>query len=302
MGRKIFDCFLYHREAYMLYLHLFTLASVIDHFVIGHSNQSFTGRVISPMSLYPFEQEIMAFSNQIVFLSITVSSLPLSKSRYRPGIAWRREATARNYLIEGVKRSDVSPDDLVLLCDVDEIATVAAIQLIRRKPPIHYYNLQGVLYFYSFRWKAGKWKRPLVIRFGAICAPLDDYKFWSYLCPLPGVLHHHCSFCFPDVREILVKLRSFSHTELSTNQFQDPNYLWARIKCGFGVVPLYRNMPEKLTLVEFDSSTISLPKDIRFDFLKNEMSFKNLDLLGINLTRVQRYLPNHCTEKLPKVE
>jgi hypothetical protein len=42
MDRRIFDYFLYHDEAYMLYVGLFTLAPVINRFVIGHANQSFT--------------------------------------------------------------------------------------------------------------------------------------------------------------------------------------------------------------------------------------------------------------------
>jgi hypothetical protein len=115
------------------------MSPVVDRFVIVYSNESFTTRVISPMTLDPFTQEIEAFSNQVTFLYVAFDQLPLSKSRSRHrSLAWRREATARNYLIEGVKRSVPFFDDLILLCNVDEIATRAAIHLIRHESPLHY--------------------------------------------------------------------------------------------------------------------------------------------------------------------
>jgi hypothetical protein len=196
MSPRIFDCFLYHNEAYMLYLHLLTLAPVVNHFVIGHSNQSFTKRIISSISFHPFAQEIEGFSNQIVFLYINFDRLLLNRSRCRAALPWRREATARNYLIEGVKGSSPCPDDLILLCDVDEITTRAAIKLIRRKPPSHYYNLHGIIYHYSFRWRVGQWNRPLIVRFGSIRAPLDDYKFMPILCSLSGYSTTTVAFVF----------------------------------------------------------------------------------------------------------
>jgi hypothetical protein len=298
MDPKIFDCFLYHNEAYMLYLHLLTLSPVVDRFVIGHSNQSFTCQIIAPISLDPFEPEIRAFSSQITFLYIDYDHLPMGKSRFRDEIAWHREATARNLLIEGVRPSKPSPRDLILLCDVDEIVTRAAIKIIRQKPPRHYCNLQGVQYFYSFRWRVREWKRPLVIRFGSVCRPLDDYRFMPYLCPLPGILHYHCSFCFPDLRSFLVKVKSFSHKEWSVDLFHDPNYILARIACGYPVRQSTGTKQKKLTLVEFDSRNVFLPNDARFDFLKDRMGFRDLAQFRFNMTRVRKYLPSDCRPNL----
>jgi hypothetical protein len=53
-------------------------------------------------------------------------------------------------------------------------------------------------------------------------------------------------------------------------------------------------MPQKLTLVAFDSQAIYLPKDVRFDFLRNPLGFRDLDGLGLNMTLVKMYLPNNC--------
>jgi beta-1,4-mannosyl-glycoprotein beta-1,4-N-acetylglucosaminyltransferase len=296
--RRIFDCFLYHNEAYMLYLQLLTLSKYVDVFVIGHSNQSFTKRTQSPVSFSPFKQEIFAFSHQIVFLYIDLDRLPLSRSKWSNGTAWRREATARNHLIEGVKSRKPDPDDLIMLCDVDEIVTRSAISLIRQRPPVHYYNLQGLLFHYTFRWKVGEWERPLVIRYGSLSAPLDDYKFVPFLFPLPGVLHYHCSFCFPKMSEVFRKLKSFSHTEYSRGQFTDPNYVFARIACGYGIIPPRWKMPEKLTLVSHNESEIYLPKDRRFDFLRYRIGFKDLKDYQLTAAQIAAYKPNDCTLQL----
>jgi hypothetical protein len=282
----------------MLYLHLLTLGKHIDFFIIGHSNISFTNRENSPATYTPFEEEISKFHKKIVFVYVDFNVIPLAQSKYRNGTAWSREATMRNHLIEGVKRCDPAPDDLVILCDVDEIITRAAIALILARPPIHYYNLRGTLFHYSFRWQVGEWVRPMVIRYGSLIAPLDDYKFMPFLTALPGILHYHCSFCFPHMADIFTKLKSFSHTEYSEGKFQDPNYVYARIACGYGVLPARWNMPERLKLVDFDSKAIFLPKDRRFDFLKSRIGFRDLADFKITHSGVNNYLPPNCTLKL----
>jgi hypothetical protein len=281
----------------MLYLHLLTLEKSVDYFVIGYSNHSFTSQVYSPMTFDPFEEEIHSFSDQIVLVFVDFNVTPLAQSKWDNGTAWRREATARNHLIEGVKRLKPEADDLVLLCDVDELVTRNAILLVRRRPPVHYYNLQGLLFHYSFRWQVGEWERPVVIRYGSIQFPLDDYKFVPFLFPLPGILHYHCSFCFPRIADVLRKLRSFSHTEYSAGRFRDPNYVYGRIACGYGVLPPRWKMPDRLTLVDFNAKDIYLPNDARFDFLMYRIGFQDIPNFALNATAIRHHMPGNCSLK-----
>jgi hypothetical protein len=290
---RVFDCFLYHSEAYMLYLHLLTLADSVDYFVIGSSNCSFSNDKYSPVTFVPFESEIAQFSLKITFLDIDFKAIPMSESKYRNATAWHREATARNYLLKGVKMHHPEAADLILLSDVDELVTRRAVQVIRNRPPIHYYNIQGLLFHYSFRWWVSEWERPLAIRYGSLSAPLDDYKFMPFLMPLSGVLHYHCSFCFPRLADVIRKLESFSHTEFSAGRFGDPNYLYGRIACGYGVLPSQWKMPERLTQVELDAD-IFLPKDRRFDFMRARIGFGDLNTYTFNLTAIKGYMPRSC--------
>jgi hypothetical protein len=293
---RVFDCFLYHSEAYMLYLHLLTLSNSVDRFVIGSSNYSFANDNFSPVSFVPFAREIATFSAKITFLDIDFSRIAMSESKYRNESAWHREATARNYLIRGVRRHRPGAADLIMLCDVDELVTGRAVQVIRSRPPIHYYNIQGLLFHYSFRWLVSDWERPLVIRYGSLSAPLDDYKFLPFLMPLSGVLHYHCSFCFPRLADVMRKLKSFSHTEFASGRFRDHNYVYARIACGYSILPSQWKMPERLTHVPLGTD-IFLPKDRRFNFMRARIGFVDLQKYRFNLTAIKQFMPKSCPLK-----
>jgi hypothetical protein len=134
----------------------------------------------------------------------------------------------------------------------------------------------------------------MVIRYGSLEMPLDDYKFLPFLKTLPGVLHHHCSFCFPTMAGIIRKLQSFSHTEYSGENFTDPNYIYARIACGYGVIPDRYKMPERLKPRAFDARTIFLPDDPRLDFYRYRIGFTDLETFQLNISEVKRLKPEKC--------
>jgi hypothetical protein len=291
---RIFDCFLYNGESYMLYLHLATLAPVVDKFVVGYANITFTNQSAPPLTLSPFDEEIARFSSQVLYLFIDLAKLKLAQSKWGNETAWRREATARNFLIEGINLFNPEPNDLILLCDVDEITTRHAVHLIRRHPPTHYYNLKGILYHYNFRWRVSETERPLVIRYGSLRAPLDDYKFMPFISEVPGVLHHHCSSCFAKMSDLLKKLSSLTATENSEGNFTDPNQVYARIACGYGVMPSQSKVPERLTLINFNKQEVWVPNDVRFDYLRHRIGFRDLADLPLNTSGVEHFRPEGC--------
>lgn len=274
---RLFDCFLYHDESYMLLLRLLTLSRSVEKFIIGISSES--------LSYSPFEDEIQGFSDQIVFLPIHLAPLLPAVSARSNGTSWRRQVTARNLLMKGLAGQSPNPDDLIILSDVCEIPTRSAVSMVKRRPPVHYYNLPGVSYHYSFRWRVGDSDRPLLIRFGSIAAPLDDYRHMPGLFPLPGVLHHHCGFCFPTIRSVIRHLKSLDHGNLA-----DPNYIYARIACGFGLL----RSDDRLTLVDFDPE-IFIPNDARFDFLTFRIAFRDLGEFRLRPRAMRQFRQPGCT-------
>jgi hypothetical protein len=174
--------------------------------------------------------------------------------------------------------------DLSLLCDVDEIPTRHAIHLMRRQPPAHYYHLHGLLYQYSYRWSVREMDGPIVIRYGSLSSPLDDYVFMPAQSILPGILHHHCRSCFPQMQMVLR-----THTGFPENQDVNPNQVYALIACGYDISGQVR-----LNHVDLKSSDIFLPNDARFDFLKQRMGFTDLVQFNLTAGEVKRYIPHDC--------
>jgi hypothetical protein len=103
------------------------------------------------------------------------------------------------------------------------------------------------------------------------------------------------------MQEVLRKLGSFSHTEFSEGKYRNPNYVYARIACGYGVLPNQWKMPERLTLVNFDSRAVFLPNDLRFDFLRQRIGFRDLGDLNLTGSQVRSYQPQECNVTIGRV-
>jgi hypothetical protein len=95
----------------------------------------------------------------------------------------------------------------------------------------------------------------------------------------------HCSYCFPSMRQVIAKLKSFSHDEFSMGQYVDPNYIYAHVYCGHS---LFKG---QYKLVDFDPMGLEIPDDPRFDFMKLRLSFSDLDQYQFNLTRMREFAP-----------
>jgi hypothetical protein len=113
-----------------------------------------------------------------------------------------------------------------------------------------------------------------------------------------GVHHYHCSFCFPTIGAIFHKLRTFSHTEFAGPKFMNPNYIYARIACGYGTMPAMWKQPETLMPVDFDKEFIFLPDDSRLDFLRWRIGFTDLEQFQWNISEIRQFMPQNCTVNL----
>jgi beta-1,4-mannosyl-glycoprotein beta-1,4-N-acetylglucosaminyltransferase len=122
---RIFDCFLFCAELDLLEIRLHELAPVVDRFVIAEATTTFSG-LPKPLHYLTNRERFSAFANQIDHV---VVDAPASAD----GSAWARQTRQRNALAEALVGS--APDDLVLLSDVDEIVSAAALAGVRRAPP-----------------------------------------------------------------------------------------------------------------------------------------------------------------------
>jgi hypothetical protein len=133
--RKVYDCFLYNGEVEALEIRLHELAEVVHRFVIVESGKTFRGGR-KELSFDPLDPRIAPFAARIRY--IVVSDMP------RYGRAAQLEGWQRNAVLRGVP--DAAEDDLVLVSDVDEIPSAAAVREIVRDDQNRIFGLQLASY------------------------------------------------------------------------------------------------------------------------------------------------------------
>jgi beta-1,4-mannosyl-glycoprotein beta-1,4-N-acetylglucosaminyltransferase len=110
----VIDCFTFHNELELLEIRLNELASVVDLFVIGESRYTFSGN----------EKPLYFKDNAERFAKFPIVHVEIP---FKPGSAWDREYFARDYMCSaGIPNG--SPEDVILLSDVDEIPSAAGVE------------------------------------------------------------------------------------------------------------------------------------------------------------------------------
>ena len=153
---KIFDCFMYFDEEVVLDLRLNTLDKYIDYFVIVES--SFTHRG-DKRKLKFDHKKFEKFKEKIIYLTfdeeprgieiINSNDNKSEESRKYILNAAKRENGQRNYIINGLQNA--SPEDLILISDVDEIPNLEKINLKNLKEKI--FMFQQDMFYYKFNLK-----------------------------------------------------------------------------------------------------------------------------------------------------
>jgi beta-1,4-mannosyl-glycoprotein beta-1,4-N-acetylglucosaminyltransferase len=172
----LYDAFLFLNELELLEIRLHTLAPHVDRFVLVESNQTFS--TLSSKGEFVFEQNRDAFReflDKIIYVKLddeffTVEELGKrswpTRLRHRIQktlLADRNETHHRNSILRGL--SGASPDDVVMISDVDEIINPAclpeAIALLRRHPVVAFEQTM-YRYFLNNLEKGFAWTLPRV--------------------------------------------------------------------------------------------------------------------------------------------
>lgn len=106
----IYDCFTYYNEVELLELRLHTLSNVVDFFVIVEADRTFSG-ANREFHFAAHRERFSEFAPQIIYIQVT--DMPEVTDD------WNLQHFQRNCIMRGLV--DCSPDDLVLVSDVDEI-------------------------------------------------------------------------------------------------------------------------------------------------------------------------------------
>ena len=150
---KIFDCFMYFDEEIVLDLRLNTLDKYVDYFVIVES--SFTHRG-DKRNLKFDHKKFDKFKEKIIYLTfdkephgieaINENDNEAVKSRKYILNAAKRENGQRDHIRNGLQKA--SPEDLILISDIDEIPNLEELKLENLKEKILMF--QQDMFYYKF--------------------------------------------------------------------------------------------------------------------------------------------------------
>lgn len=230
---KIYDCFTFFNELDLLEIRLQELYDTVDYFVIAEANMSHSGNPREYCLLANWER-FKPWHDKIRYFQI--DDFPVTNN------SWVREKFQRVALQRGL--TDMAPEDLIIISDLDEIPRADIIDLIKvDKNNYERYVLRVPLFRYKFNFL--KWYQPvinqqmIVTRAHVFTNPEKERNYThAWLPPAPDVvyLEHagwHFSYLGNDSNAVH-KLQNFAHTEQNVPEIVDMFSIDRMIqnKCG----------------------------------------------------------------------
>ncbi|KAJ3302575.1 hypothetical protein HDU76_005498 [Blyttiomyces sp. JEL0837] len=253
---KIIDYILLNNEMDMLEIRLRTILKHVDHLIIAESPMTFTGKPRKLILNKFLEKQKLEWGTVFVekikskLVHVIMPGLPKAKD------GWEREKTYRRLgLSMGLKKLGLINQDettsskainsdltyAIISTDLDEIPRSSVLRSLQKCQEIPHAVLQLAFYYYAFQFRnipTGYWDQyPRILRFDPKTdskapdaqdirvAPADEF---------PKVLEAgwHCSFCFKNFQEIVVKVKAYSHTEHNQAKYFQREHFLKTIRQG----------------------------------------------------------------------
>jgi len=187
---KIFDCFMYYDEDLILDLRLNYLNSYIDKFVIVESNYTHSGE--SRKLLFDIKK-FSKFKDKINY--IILDKLPTDLFTINTGDsdhkqnskiilnAMKRENLQRQTILKGLNLA--SPDDLIIISDIDEIPNLEENNITEIKNKIIFFKQKYFHYKFNLKLEKTYWHGSRACKKKHLISPQwlrnikdKDYPFW----------------------------------------------------------------------------------------------------------------------------
>ena len=218
---KIIDCFIFYNELDMLNLRLHELNDVVDYFILVEANKTHANNDKE----YLFEKNKEKYDKFLhKIIHIKVDDMPVRNFTTNTG-NWDREHYQRNQIKRGLDQLDLNDEDIIILCDVDEIPKVDTITNIKNSKINTIYKLEMDFYYYNFQNKMeGFWPLARIFNYGSI----KNTQYIDYLTNIRSLKNFnnnntiknggwHLSY-FGNVDFIVNKIKEFAHQEFNTEK------------------------------------------------------------------------------------
>jgi beta-1,4-mannosyl-glycoprotein beta-1,4-N-acetylglucosaminyltransferase len=229
--RKVYDLFMVNTELDWMEIRMGELASEVDYFIVLESATDFQDRP-KPLHVKNHWSRFSPFHHKIVHHVLNVTGQTL-------GDAWARERFSRNAMMDQVfptltGEQEVQQGDVIVVSDVDEIPRPEVIKSLRNCAFPRRLRLRTVYYRYSFQWtlREEQWIHPQATFFdGPDTVRPEDLRMGTTDA---DVFHAgwHCSSCLANLKDMVNKVTSFSHSEFNQPDFRDPAKILQRVRQG----------------------------------------------------------------------
>lgn len=229
--RKVYDLFMINTELDWMEIRIGELASEVDYFIVLESAIDFQNRP-KPLHVEINWSRFAPFHHQIIHHVLNVTGQKFSD-------AWAREHFSRNAMMDQVfptltGEKEVKQGDVIVVSDVDEIPRSEIIKSLRNCAFPRRLGLRTVYFRYSFQWtlREEQWHHPQVtyyegdktVRPEALRMGKVESELWN--------AGWHCSSCLGNLKDMVNKVTSFSHSELNKPDFRDPAKILQRVRQG----------------------------------------------------------------------
>ena len=229
----IIDCVTYFQEADLLELRMAELDGLVDLWVIVEGNRTHAGAPKDSHLRANFGR-FQKYANRMV---VWMADLPAGD-----GLTWtwRREIAQRNAIQDALKSLHLSPDDMILISDCDEIPRREFIAALPGLAPDAVAIAQQRLYYYTFNhtapdvvWngtRATQWANVQALGADGVRYASKERGGFPHILNAPNAGWHFSYFGGPEY--VKTKIESFLHQELNHPEHRDEATIKERIATG----------------------------------------------------------------------
>lgn len=230
--RKIFDLIMVNDEVDALLIRMGEMTQV-DYFVIVESDLTFSDQQ-KPLHVQENMGLFKDYRHKMIIHTLNTTGEEFADT-------WAREKFSRNAMFDQVfpnlsGKQAANLGDIIIVGDVDELVRPEVLIAMRNCQITKHVRLWTAFYYYSFQWlnDGGKeWDHPDATFFNGL---KDTVMPQNLRDDGPDSDVHragwHCSYCFPELQMMVNKLKSFSHQEYNTPEYNTPSKILHRVQNG----------------------------------------------------------------------
>ena len=244
---KIIDCFTFYNELELLNYRLNVLNSSVDYFILAEATHTHAG-FSKPLFFKDNKDLFKGFEHKIIH--IIVDDFPFKKenetSPFLEGYQWANEKWQRDAIKKQVDLLGLADEDLIVLCDLDEIPNPVSLNA----DITEFCILEMDMYYYNLEYKLPKpWHHARVAPYSYvknISSYSKNFRFGPTKIIIKGGGWHLSYFMSPHL--ISNKLKHFAHQEFNHLEFTEPEIIRKRIEVGVDLFGRPHSRPQKIIL------------------------------------------------------